>query len=66
LGKGKSEEDAYVRKLLEGAVQSPDEHYVLNHVIQDIQNAGLSLSTHQIQRTFDECMTAAKEELKKS
>ena len=66
LGKGKSAEESYVRELLEAAVASADEDYVLHRVKDDFQAAQLPFTDHQLRRTFDDYMIAAKEELRKA
>ncbi len=65
LGKGKSAEEAYVNELLEAAVASADEEYVLHRVKNDFQEADIDCSDHQLRRTFEDYMTEAKSELRK-
>ena len=64
LEKGKAAEEAYVQKLLNEAVASADEDYVLHRVKEDFQAANLSFSDHQLRRTFDDYLVTAKQEMR--
>ncbi|HEY6632997.1 MAG TPA: DUF1476 domain-containing protein [Rhizobiaceae bacterium] len=64
LGKSGADAEAYAKEVVAADFEEAGDHDVVRKIKGDFDAAGVSQSEHQIQRTMDELMAQAVEQLK--
>ena len=64
LGKSGADAEAYAKEVVAADFEEAGDHDVVRKIKADFDAAGIAQSEHQIQRTLDELMAQAIEQLK--
>jgi hypothetical protein len=64
LGKSGADAEAYAKEVVAADFEEAGDHDVVRKIKADFDAAGVAQSEHQIQRTMDELMAQAVEQLK--
>ena len=64
LGKSGADAEAYAKEVVSADFEEAGDHDVVRKIKADFDAAGVAQSEHQIQRTMDELMAQAVEQMK--